>query len=49
MNAIIERARRFVACHNKDLLEMLVEQYKVYVRVGKTHLIIPELFRIFQA
>jgi Protein of unknown function (DUF4238) len=48
MNAIIERARRFVACHNKDLLEMLVEQYKVYVRVGETDSIIPQLFRIFQ-
>ncbi len=48
-NAIIERARRFVACQNKDFLEALVEQYKLYVRFGKTHLIIPELFRIFQA
>jgi len=48
MNAIIERARRFVACRNKDLLKMLVDQYKEYVRLGKTHLIIPELFRLFQ-
>ncbi len=49
MNAIIERAKRFVACRNKDLLEFLVGQYKVYVRIEKTNSIIPELFQIFQA
>lgn len=48
-NAMIERAKRFVACQNKDLLEALVEQYRLFVRFGKTHLIIPQLFHILQA
>jgi Protein of unknown function (DUF4238) len=48
-NAIIERARRFVACQNKDFLEALVEQYKLFVQNGQTDLIIPQLFQILQA
>ncbi len=46
--AIIERARRFAACQHKDFLEALVEQYKLFIRDRKTHLIIPRLFHIFQ-
>src|SRR5258708_6222948 len=47
-NAVIERAKRFVACKNKDFLEALVEQYKLCIRIGKTNLIISQLFQIFQ-
>lgn len=42
--SIIERAQRFVACPNKDFLEALVKNYKVYVNFGKTNSIIPEMF-----
>ncbi len=48
-NAIIARARRFVACQNKAFLEALVEQYKQYVQFGGMQLIIPRLFETFQA
>ncbi len=47
--AIIERARRFVACHHKGFLEALVEQYKLSVKHKMTHLTIPHIFQIFQA
>lgn len=47
-NAIIERARRFVACQRKDLLETLVNYHRFYASYGKTGSIIPELFQAFQ-
>lgn len=47
--AIIERARRFVACHHKGFLEALVEEYKLSVNNKMTHLTIPHIFQIFQA
>lgn len=43
--AILERARRFAACRNKDFLEAIVKLYKIHKTYGKTDIIIPELFR----
>ena len=43
--AILERSKRFAACHRKDFLESLVKFYKMHVSFGKTSIIIPELFR----
>ena len=42
--SIIERAQRFVACQNKDFLEALIKNYKVYVQFKKTDSIITEIF-----
>ena len=42
--AIIERASRFVACHNKEFLEALVSHHQLHVRSDKADCIIPELF-----
>ena len=42
--AIIERAKRFVACQSKDFLEVLVDRYKIYVEYEKRDNIIRELF-----
>ena len=47
--SIIERAQRFVACPNKDFLEALIKNYKVYVQFGKTNSIIPEMFDMMNA
>ena len=46
--AIIERARRFVACPNKDFLEAMVKHYKLYVQYDKTGIIIDELFNMVE-
>jgi len=46
--AILERAQRFVACPNKEFLETLVKYYKVHVELGKTNIIINELFKMLQ-
>ena len=43
--AIIENATRFIACHNKNFLEMLVERHKIYKKFNKTANIIPEMFK----
>lgn len=42
--AIIERAKRFVACQRKDFLKLLVDRYKIYVKHEKNDSIITELF-----
>lgn len=42
--SIVERAQRFVACQNKDFLEALIKNYKVYVQFKKTDSIITEMF-----
>jgi hypothetical protein len=44
--AVIERAQRFVACHNKSFLEALIRDHEIHVRFGKTSRIIPELFEM---
>ena len=46
--AIIERAKRFVACQDKEYLEILVELYKYYVRFNRTRLIISDFFRMLK-
>jgi hypothetical protein len=46
--AIIQQARRFVACQNKDFLEALIKYYKLYARYDKTNTIIPDLFGMLQ-
>lgn len=43
--AVIENATRFIACHNKKFLEMLVERHKIYKKFNKTANIIPEMFK----
>lgn len=43
---IIERANRFVACHNKAFLEALIDHHQFHVEYGKTDIIIPELFEM---
>lgn len=47
--SIIERAQRFVACPNKDFLEALIKNYKVYVQFGKTNSIITKMFDMMNA
>lgn len=42
--AIIQQARRFVACQNKGFLEALIKHYKFYSQYDKTDRIIPDLF-----
>ena len=44
--AIIERAQRFVAGHNKGFLEALIRDYKLHIQFGKTGGIIMELFEM---
>jgi hypothetical protein len=44
--AIIERAKRFVACQNKDFLEALIKYYKFHVEYQKTDVIIPNMFEM---
>jgi len=44
--AIIERARRFVACHDRSFLSALVNDHELHVRFGKTGRIVPELFEM---
>jgi len=46
--SIIERAQRFVACQNKPFLESLIDFYRFHVKHGKTHIIIPELFKTLE-
>lgn len=46
--AIIQRARRFVACQNKDFLEALIKHYKLYCHYDKTDRIIPDLFGMLE-
>jgi hypothetical protein len=43
---IIERANRFVACHNKAFLEALIDHHQLHVEYGKTDIITPELFEM---
>lgn len=43
---IIERANRFVACHNRPFLEALVDHHQLHVEYGKTDIIIHELFEM---
>jgi hypothetical protein len=43
---IIERAQRFVACHNRGFLEELIKYHHLHVQSGKTDIIIMELFRM---
>jgi hypothetical protein len=45
-SAIIERARRFVACHDRSFLEAMLSDHELYVRFGKTDRIIPDLFEM---
>lgn len=45
---IIERAQRFVACQNKNLLEALIKYYKLHVQYGKADNIIMELFEMVE-
>ena len=42
--AIIEKARRFVACQRKDFLEALIGLYKLGIQHGKKDNFIGELF-----
>jgi len=42
--AIIERARRFVACQNQSFLEALLKYHKLHVQYGKTGIIVGDLF-----
>jgi hypothetical protein len=44
--AIIQQARRFVACQNKGFLEALIKYYKFYAQYDKTSAIIPDLFEM---
>ena len=44
--AIIERARRFVACHDQSFLEALLRDHELHVRYGKTDQIVTELFNM---
>jgi len=44
--ALIERARRFVACQDKSFLEALLSDHELHARYGKTSHIVPELFRM---
>ncbi len=44
--AIIERAQRFVACHDRGFLSALVAMHGTHVRFGKTERIVPELFEM---
>jgi hypothetical protein len=41
---MIHNAKRYVACHNRELLEMLVETYAVYREINDQQKIINELF-----
>lgn len=43
---IIERANRFVACHNRPFLEALVDHHQFHTKYGKTDIIIHELFEM---
>ena len=45
-SALIERARRFVVCHDKSFLEALLSDHELHVRFGKTGHIVPELFHM---
>ncbi len=42
--ALVHKAERFVACPNKDLLEVIIRYYYNYVSNDMTHLIFKELF-----
>jgi hypothetical protein len=44
----IQRARRFVACQNRDFLEALIQFYKGLVRSEATNTIIPEMFGMLE-
>ena len=44
--AIIERARRFVACQNQSFLEALLKYHELHVQYEKTDIIIRELFEM---
>lgn len=44
--SVFERSSRFVACHREDFLDALVNLHGVYQRIGRTHMIIPELFEM---
>lgn len=47
--AIIERAQRFVACHDRDYLSALLGYYHSCERRGVLHQIIPELHEMVRA
>ena len=44
--AIIERARRFVACHNKEFLNSLIDLHETYLSLCQQDNIISELFNM---
>jgi len=46
--AVIENANRFVACHNKEFLEMLVERYRLCARLNKPGDILSEMFKALE-
>lgn len=46
--AIIQQARRFVACQNKSFLEALIKYYEFYCHYDKTNTIIPNLFGMLE-
>jgi hypothetical protein len=46
--AIIQQARRFVACQNRSFLEALIKHYKLYSRYDRTDRIIPDLFGMLE-
>jgi Protein of unknown function (DUF4238) len=47
--AIIQQARRFVACQDKGFLEALIKYHNLYVQYDKANTIVPELFRMVQS
>jgi len=46
--SIIERSQRFVACQNKEFLEVLKEFYKQEIKLGKKNDIIFEMFKMLE-
>ncbi len=45
---MIHQAERFVCCHIKGLLELLVNNFKIYKDFDITKKIIPELFKMIE-
>ena len=45
---IIEKAQRFVACHNRPFLEAIIKYYKIYLKYNKRDKIISELFEMIE-
>jgi len=47
-SAIMERARRFVACHNESFLKVIISDHELYARFDKRDRIIPDLFQMLE-